>query len=134
MLGCSICGSVITDRHEPGCTHPLATGSYFTVPQTANFLAAKAVGYATAFLDGRSDAAQLGAEADQLMLDMLTVPLDVDAANLSDPARLLVITMMRMSRCEEPWRLERWQMIAASLVELVRRESKELRESGAQQP
>jgi len=109
----------------------MTAGSYFTVPQTANFLAAKAVASATSFLDGRSDAARLGTDADQLILDMLAVPNHPDAANLSDPARLLVIAMMRMARCREPWRLERWQMIVASLVELVRRESSEMHAAGA---
>lgn len=100
-------------------------------PETANFFAAKAVASATSFLDGRSDAACLAADADQLMLDMLALPNHPDAANLSDTARLLVIAIMRLARCREPWRVDRWQMIVAALVELVRRESTELQASGA---
>ncbi len=105
----------------------------FTSLDSLNFLAGKAVASATAFLGGRSSSARLATEADQLLLDMLAIPTHPPhpaAFNLSDPARLLIITLMRIARCSDEWRLARWEMIAGALVELVRRESNALRDSG----
>lgn len=108
------------------------TDTLLTAPEIVNFLTAKAVASATAYLEGRSDAARLEAEADRLMFDMFAAPHHPAATSLSDPSRMLVIAMKRLARATEAWRVERWQMIVAALVELVRRESTELRLSGAQ--
>ncbi|WP_296741375.1 hypothetical protein [Mesorhizobium sp.] len=104
----------------------------FTPAETANFLAGKAVASATSFLDGRSTADVMRADADRLMHELLAVDHQSDANAILDPARLLVLSMMRTARASERWRLDRWQQVTAALVELVRRESTDLRERGVQ--
>jgi hypothetical protein len=108
------------------------SGDILTPAETANFLAGKAVASATSFLDGRCAAEALRDDADRLMHELLAVDHHSGANAILDPARLLVLAMMRTARATEPWRLDRWQNVTAALVELVRRESVDLRERGVQ--
>jgi len=110
----------------------------------ANLLAGHAVAYATAFLDGRHDADQLLHDAGRLHADMLGLD-EADMLGLDDPAaseilvpvRLLAVAMARTAIAARAHgapgtppnalaRLDRWRQVTASLVELVRRESREL--------
>ncbi len=109
-----------------------ASDTILTAPELANLLAGKAVAGATSFLDGRSDAARLADVAEQLLFELMAVGHDPAAASILDPARLLVLAMLRLAASREPWRRERWRQITAALIELVRRESTELRLIGVQ--
>lgn len=103
-----------------------------TEPEQANFLAAKVVAAATAYLDGRHEAAQLAVDADRLHSELLLSGTANEAQGILVPARLLVIAMTRAARCVGEARLDRWQAVMGALVELVRHESHELRRSGVQ--
>lgn len=106
----------------------------------ANLVAGHAVSYATAFLDGRHTAAQLGDNADRLFLDLLVVEAP-ETSSFLIPVQLLAITMMRIAKharesvtprqlyATSPWqeRMERWRQVLASLVELVCHESRQMR-------
>jgi hypothetical protein len=109
----------------------------------ANLLAGQAVAYATAYLDGRHDAAKLGAHADKIMVELLAIS-DSRTAALLDPVRLLTVSMMRTAAhalvhqaaeggglnglaAHAPFilgRLDRWQHIMGCFVELVRHEAR----------
>lgn len=99
----------------------------FSVPEHANFLGAKVIAHATAFLDGRNDAADLGRNARSVNLELIPVGDDPKAKPLLDAARLLVIAMMGASAAADEVRQDRWMQVMGSLVELVRHESLELR-------
>lgn len=101
--------------------------SCLAAPHLANLLAGKAVASASAYLEGRSDAAKLSAAADRLLLDLFIAPHHPASASLSDATRVLVIAMMRLAHAEEVWRVDRWHQLVAALVELVRDESNNLR-------
>jgi hypothetical protein len=103
-----------------------------TEPEHANFLAAKVVAGATAYLDGRHDATQLAVDADRLQSELLLTGTANEAQGILVPARLLVAAMMRVSRAHGDARLDRWQAVMGALVELVRHESHELRRTGVQ--
>lgn len=100
----------------------------------ANLLAGHAVSYATAFLDGRQTSAQLGDNADRLFNDLLVLDKPEVSAFLI-PIQLLTLVMCRVARhareeddavsTEE--RDRRWQLVMASLVELVCNESRKIR-------
>lgn len=110
--------------------------------EQANLLAGHAVSYATAYLDGRHDAAKLGDNADRLFLDLLVVETEETSAFLI-PVQLLAITMMRtakhvcgisVSRVSDrvlevhgTERAERWHQIMASLVDLIIHDSRQLK-------
>ncbi len=104
----------------------------FNAAEHANFIAAKAIAHATAYLDGRNDARQLGGNADQVQCELLTTATDIDANRILDPVRMLLVAMSRASLAEGESRQDRWQQVMGALVELVRHESTELRRSGAQ--
>lgn len=98
----------------------------------ANFIAAKVVAQATAFLDGRHDLADLARNAPSLMIELVACSDDPAAKSILDPARLLTIAMIGTARAVGEARLDRWQQVMGAMVELVRHESHELRKSGAQ--
>jgi hypothetical protein len=60
--------------HSSATLHP-----NFTPAEHANFLAAKTVAYATAYLDGRDDAKNLGRNAACAMCELLAAPDDAPA-------------------------------------------------------
>jgi hypothetical protein len=102
----------------------------------ANLLAGHAVAYATAFLDGRHDADRLLNGAGRLQADLFDLD-DPAASEILVPVRLLALAMMRTAiaaqRHDAPGappnalaRQDRWEQVMASLVELVRHESREL--------
>jgi hypothetical protein len=104
----------------------------------ANLLAGQAVAAATAFLDGRHEWKHLLNQASGLQLQLVAVD-DVGCGQLLQPVRMLVIALRslaltakaqeaRASALEQS-RLERWEQVTASLVELVRTESLELRQA-----
>lgn len=99
----------------------------FTPAEHANFIAGKVVAYATAFLDGRNDAAELGRNARAVQIELMTGIDDVTAKPMLDSARLLVVAMMGTSYAHGDQRQDRWQMVMGALVELVRHESLALR-------
>jgi hypothetical protein len=113
-------------------TGDLAVFVNFTPAEHANFVAAKTVALATAFLDGRHDAAELGRSAHSLMCELVAVSDDAPARAILDPARLLVISMVGTAGAEGEARRERWRDLMGALVKLVKFESHELRRSGAQ--
>ncbi len=98
-----------------------------TPSEIAQFLAAKAIGHATAFLDGRIDAGALGQQADALCGELLVVSGEPACNHLSDPTRLLVVVMMRAACASPGPRADRWQSIMHGFVDLVRHESAETR-------
>jgi hypothetical protein len=103
-----------------------------TTPEQANFLAAKVVACATAFLDGRHCAAHLAADADRLQCELLTAASDPDSICILVPARLLVIAMAITARAKDEARLDRCQAVMGALVELARHESTDMRLRGVQ--
>ena len=106
--------------------------SRFSPAEHANFVAAKVVAQATAYLDGRNDLADLARNAQSLMIELVPCSDDRDAKSMLDLARLLVIAMIGTAGAKSEARLDRWQQVMGALVELVRHESHELRKSGAQ--
>lgn len=104
----------------------------FTAAEHVNFIAAKAIAHATAYLDGRNDAVQLGRNADQVQCELLGTMPEPEANRIVDPVRMLLVAMSRASLAEGDDRQDRWQQVMGALVELVRHESTELRRSGAQ--
>ncbi len=104
-----------------------------TPAEHANFLGAKVVAGATGYLDGRHDAAQLARDVDRLHLEMMTAAYDLQANRILDPARLLLIAMSRAALAEGDARLDRWQQVMGSLVELVRIESGDLKREAMRQ-
>jgi hypothetical protein len=104
---------------------------HFTQAEAANFLAAKAVAYATAFLDGRHGALELARHAAAVQLELMTLA-DPSTNIILDPVRLLNVAMMRTASAQGGVRQDRWRAVMTSLLDLVRHESIELRVSGAQ--
>ena len=104
----------------------------FTPAEHANFLSAKVVAHATAFLAGRNDAALLNLNARSVMCELVAAPDDPVAKAILDPTRLLVVAMMGAAAAQDEARQFRWMHIMASLIDLVRHESTQLRDSGAQ--
>lgn len=111
--------------HDLAATAEQRVGAHLRSIDQANLLAGQAVAYATAFLDGRHDAAQLASHANKLQLE-LTMSNDPSTNAILDPVRLLNIAMMRTAIAQGEARQDRWQHVMASLVELVRDESRSL--------
>lgn len=115
--------------------HPDVQAAKFTPPELANFLAAKAVSHATAFLDGRNEARELAGNARSLEFELMASfagVSDYRVTAILDPTRMLVFAMLRTAEAEGEARQDRWQHVMGAMVELVRLESTALRESGAQ--
>ena len=93
----------------------------------ANFIAGKVVAHATAFLDGRNDAIELGRNARADQIELMAGGEDAAAKQVLDASRLLVVSMMGTSYAQGEQRQDRWQMVMGALVELVRHESLALR-------
>ena len=102
----------------------------FTPAEHANFLAAKVVSHATAYLEGRQDAAELSRNARSVMLELIAAPDDPHAKPVLDASRLLVVAMTGAAWAHEPAREDRWQQVMSALVDLVRHESLRLRLGG----
>ena len=92
----------------------------------ANLLAGKAVAHATAYLDGRHDAAKLAQNASALQVEMLSID-DGEANIILGPVKLLNVAMACTAIAPTEARQDKWQQVMGSLVELVRHESRELR-------
>lgn len=96
----------------------------------ANLLAGHAVSFATAFLDGRHDASRLADNADRLFLDLLIIE-SSEISSFLIPVQLLAMVMMRTARQALATgvtpRLERWQQVMGSLVDLVCHESRQIK-------
>lgn len=105
--------------------------SDFSPVDHANFAAAKAVAYATAFLDGRADADTLQIHARSVLVDLAAVGEDTRSKGILDVANLLTIAMLNAASCKDTARMDRWQEVMGALVELARMEVRKLRESGA---
>lgn len=103
----------------------------FTPAEAANFLAAKAVAHATAFLNDRNNADELARNAYGIQIELLAAS-DASANVILDPVRLLNVAMLGTAISSGPARRDRWMQVMSALVELVRHESTELRKSGAQ--
>lgn len=92
----------------------------------ANLLAGRAVSYATAFLDGRQSAWQLGMNAEALQHQILTMHREAETNELLDPVGLLAAAMTHTARACLPEsrdpaeRREKWMFIMASFVDLIR--------------
>lgn len=106
--------------------------SEFTPAEHANFVAAHVVGAATAFLDGRSTADEMNDRAFSLMSDINKISDDAAARAILVPAGLLVTAMLGTAAAKGEARQERWRDLMVSLVKLVKFESVDLRETGAQ--
>ncbi len=115
--------------------------AHLTRFEQANLIAGHAVSYATAYLDGRHDAAKLGDNADRLFLDMLVIETE-ETSTFLIPVQLLAIAMMRAAKNARELKLdpdsytaiirsERWDQVMASLVELVCQESGLLKRTDA---
>lgn len=92
----------------------------------ASFLAATAIAGATAFLDGRSDAAALAKASDELVGKLLLAGSDPATNRVLEPTRMLVICMMRAAIATGP-RLLRWRHIMIAFIDLVRTENVAMR-------
>jgi len=101
-------------------------------PEHANFIAAKVVSHAMAYIDGRNDRALLGRNAESVMIELIACSDDPDAKTILDPARLLVIAMIGTAGADDEARRMRWCDVMVALIHMVRQESHELRRSGAQ--
>lgn len=112
--------------------HDVAHKADMRPPESANFIAAKAVAHATAYLDGRNDAALLARNADDMQCELIVASSEGNANRILDPTRLLVVAMSRTAIAQGEARQDRWQSVMGALVELVRHESHELRRTGAQ--
>jgi len=109
--------------------------SNFTPAEHANFLGAKVVAHATALLDGRHDAAQALANARAVTCELVAAPDDPAARAILDPARLLVVALMGAAQSDAgSARQDRWMHVMGALVELVRSEANELKQSGGYAP
>src|ERR1700730_10676755 len=107
-----------------------------TFAEEASFLAARAIAHATAYLDGRNDTAELARHVDGLQCELMTVwsaTSDLHINAILNPVRLLVVAMRHAASAHGEARQDRWHQVMGSLVELVRQESRELREAGEQQ-
>jgi hypothetical protein len=98
----------------------------------ANFIAAKVIAYATAYLDGRNDLADLARNAHSISIELDVCSDDPDARPILDAARMLRNAMTGTAGAIGEARLDRWQHLMGVLVEMIRHESHELRRSGAQ--
>jgi len=105
----------------------------------ANLLAGQVVAAATGFLDRRHDWMKLLQEADSLQASLLAMD-DIGTHQILQPVRLLVIAMRGTALATRAHhgpgappnalaRLDRWEQVTASLVELVRSESLALRQT-----
>lgn len=101
--------------------------AHLNAAELANFVAARAVAHATAFLDGRTDMAELARNGCSVQLELLALPGDGEERAILDAARLLVIAMMGSARCGDEPRRARWRQVMGALVELVLHESLALR-------
>ncbi|MGY3366136.1 hypothetical protein ACVWZL_003261 [Bradyrhizobium sp. GM2.4] len=116
---------------------------HLTRAEQANLIAGHAVAYATAYLDGRHTAQQLADNADRLFLDLLVIETAETSAFLV-PVQLLAVTMMQTARQARTSpsgeegrldsqavaaydRLDRWQSVMGSIVDLVCHESRQLK-------
>jgi len=94
----------------------------------ANLLAGQAVAHATAYLDGRHDVERLTDNA--LLLEAVLFSARDPATNcILDPVRLLTLAMLHTARARDEARQDRWRHVMGALVELVRTESRALRDS-----
>lgn len=99
----------------------------------ANLLASQAVACATAFLDGRHDAATLARNAARLRFE-LQAKSDASARSILDLLGILATAMLGTAEACAPgtgdviaWaRQDRWRSIMRELTELVRVESRAL--------
>jgi hypothetical protein len=109
----------------------------------ANLLAGHAVAHATSYLDGRNTAEQLAGHVRRLHLELLAAPQDLAANQILNPVRLLTVAMTHtaaaaaVNRREENIepgdhysRQDRWEAVMGALVELVRTESRILKDEG----
>ena len=106
--------------------------SRFSPAEHANFIAAKVVSYARAYLGGRNDLAELARNAHSLMIELVVCSDDPEARRILDSARLLAIAMVGTAGAASEARLDRWKQAMGALVELVCHESHELRRTGVQ--
>lgn len=105
---------------------------HLTRSEQALLLAGHAVSYATAYLDGRHDAAKLADNADRLFLDLLIIETE-ETSTFLIPVQLLAITLMRTAKqarvialgSEE--RLERLHQVVGALVNLVIHDSRQMK-------
>lgn len=104
----------------------MSSSTSLTPQEVASFLAATAIAGATAFIDGRSDAAALAKASDDLAGKLLLAGSDPATNGVLDPTRMLVICMMHAAIATGP-RLLRWQAIMVSIVDLVRTENAAMR-------
>jgi len=104
----------------------------FSPVEHANFVAAKVVAHAAAYLDGRNDADTLYITARSVFTELIVVGEDLRAKAILDATRLLTIAMLNASSVKDEARLDRWQQVMGALIELVKIESTNLRKSGAQ--
>lgn len=105
--------------------------AYPTPVDHAVFLAATSVAHATAYLDGRNDAAKTRENAERMFGELILAGHEPAANSILDPVRLLAIATLRAAMTESIVLQDRWQHVMGALVELVRQESCERREVGS---
>ena len=100
---------------------------HLTRIEQANLIAGHAVSYATAFLDDRHNAQQLGDNADRLLKDIFVIN-SVETHAILVPVRMLADAMKQTAQQAiantDQESLEGWQRIMASLVEHVVKQSR----------
>ena len=102
---------------------------HLTRAEQANLIAGHAVAYATAYLDGRHTAQQLGNNADRLLQDIFVIN-SVEAHAILVPIRMLADAMKQAAQHAianaDQESLEGWQRIMAALAELVIKKSRQI--------
>lgn len=106
--------------------------SRMSPPEHANFIAAKVVAHAMAYIERRNDREQLGRNAQSDMIELVACSDEPLARTILDPTRLLVIAMIGTAGSEDQARRARWCDVMIALISMVRHESHELRRTGAQ--
>lgn len=107
--------------------------NHLTAPQALSLLAGHAVAAATDYLDGRSDGAELASATEHVFNNLgSTEPDDARTSAIADTVNLLLIAMMNTATSEGT-RAQRWAVIMAAFIPLLRDESIELATAGAQQ-
>lgn len=105
----------------------------FTPAEHAHFLAGKATGYATAFLDGRHDAEQLGRNTHSVSCELIAAPDDPVGKAILDPTRMLVVAMMGAAAAQGEARQERWNLVMGAMVDLVKSECRAIKPGAVQE-
>jgi len=104
----------------------MSDATHLSALEAANLLAGQAVADAEAYLAGQRDAKACAASGESLWRATLALR-NPETSRILDPVRMLATVMVRISRSDTDARRNRWRLVLAALVDLVRHESLALR-------